>query len=108
MHFRRNQGRARAEGGSDAWADLQAVADPLAGLSDEDEAAEAGTLYRRAVEQVRGDFEEQTWRAFWLTVVEGRSAAALAADLGMTTVAVRQAKFRVLRRLKEELGELLD
>jgi RNA polymerase sigma-70 factor (ECF subfamily) len=60
------------------------------------------------VEQVRGDFEEQTWQAFWLTVVEGRSATVLAPELGMTAAAVRQAKARVLRRLKEELGELLD
>ena len=108
MHFRRNQGRARAEGGSDAWAGLQEVADPLGGLSDEDEADEAGALHRRALEQVRGDFEEQTWQAFWLTTVEGRSAVALAAELGMTPAGVRQAKARVLRRLRQELGDLLD
>jgi RNA polymerase sigma-70 factor (ECF subfamily) len=107
MHFRRNQGRARATGGSNAWADLQAVADPLAGDPAEDK-AEGGALYRRAVELVRGDFEEQTWQAFWLTAVEGRSAAALAPELGMTPAGVRQAKARVLRRLRQELGELLD
>jgi RNA polymerase sigma-70 factor (ECF subfamily) len=107
LHFRRNQGRAQAEGGSDAWAELQAVVDPLAGQPQE-ETADARALYRRAMELVRGDFEEQTWQAFWLTVVEGRSAAVLAPELGMTPAGVRQAKARVLRRLKDELGELLD
>ena len=32
----------------------------------------------------------------------------VAADLGMTTGAVRKAKARVLRRLRDEFGELLD
>jgi RNA polymerase sigma-70 factor (ECF subfamily) len=107
LHFRRNRGRPRAEGGSDAWRDLQSVADPLA-IPDEGEEAEFGQLYRRAVDQVRGEFQERIWQAFWLTIIEGRSPAALADDLGMTPAAIRQAKSRVLRRLKQEMGELLD
>jgi RNA polymerase sigma-70 factor (ECF subfamily) len=106
-HRRRNGGRPRAEGGSDALGRLQDVADPLAG-SPEEEESEAGQLYRRAVEQVRGEFEERTWRAFWLTVIEGRSPAALGAELGVSAAAVRQAKARVLRRLRKELGDLLE
>jgi len=64
-------------------------------------------LYRRALEQVRSEFEEPTWRAFWLTTVEDRAPVALADELGMTPAAIRQAKSRVLRRLKREMGELL-
>jgi RNA polymerase sigma-70 factor (ECF subfamily) len=107
LHFRRSQGRAQAEGGSDAWAQLQDVADPLAGSPDGED-AEVGRLYRRALEEVRGEFEERTWQAFWLTVVEGRAPAALAGELGMSPAAVRQAKSRVLRRLKQEVGDLID
>jgi RNA polymerase sigma-70 factor, ECF subfamily len=107
LHFRREHGRARAEGGSGAWQGLLGVADPLAAL-DEGEEAEVGQLYRRAVELVRGEFQERTWRAFWLVAVEGRAPAALADELGMSPAAIRQAKSRVLRRLKQELGELLD
>jgi RNA polymerase sigma-70 factor (ECF subfamily) len=107
LHFRLNRGRPQAEGGSDAWQNLQSLADPLA-VPDEGEEAEVGQLYRRAVEQVRGEFQERTWQAFWLTVIDGRSPAALAEDLGMTPAAIRQAKSRVLRRLKQEMGELLD
>jgi RNA polymerase sigma-70 factor (ECF subfamily) len=58
--------------------------------------------------QVRGDFEEKTWQAFWLTVVEGRLAATLTRDLGMLPASIRQAKSRVLRRLKQEVGDLLE
>jgi len=105
--FRRNQGHPRAEGGADALARLEGLPDPLV-VSDEDEADQVGQLYRRALEQVRSEFEERTWQAFWLTVIEGRSPAALVTDLGMSTAAIRQAKSRVLRRLKREVGDVLD
>jgi RNA polymerase sigma-70 factor (ECF subfamily) len=104
---RRTQGRPQAAGGSDAWQNLQEVADPLPGPGEE-EAVEVGRLYVRTLELVRGEFEERTWQAFWLTVVENREPAALAAELGMTANNIRQAKSRVLRRLREEAGELLD
>jgi RNA polymerase sigma-70 factor (ECF subfamily) len=57
------------------------------------------------VELVRGEFEERTWQAFWLTVIDGRSTAAVAAQTGVTPAAVRQARSRILRRLKEEVGD---
>jgi RNA polymerase sigma-70 factor, ECF subfamily len=107
LHYRRSAGQPRAEGGSDAWARLQAVPDPLAGFEQEEE-VEFGLVCHRIMEQVRDDFEEHTWRAFWLTVIENRSPAALAEELGMSTAAIRQAKSRVLRRLKQEVGELLE
>ena len=52
---------------------------------------------------VRGDFEEKTWQAFWRLAVEGHSAAEIAEDLQMTDAAVRQSKYRVLCRLRDEL-----
>ena len=106
LHIRRNHGQPRAEGGSDAWRHLQDVPDPLANVGDA-EAVEMSHLYKRALEQVRCEFEEQTWQAFWLCAVEDLSPATLAERLGMTPAAIRQAKSRVLRRLKREMGELL-
>jgi RNA polymerase sigma-70 factor (ECF subfamily) len=106
-YFRRNQDRVHAEGGSDALAQMLEIPDPLAGPA-EGEDTEVGRLYQRALEQVRCEFEERTWQAFWLTVVEGRSPAALAAELGTSEMNIRQAKSRVLRRLKQEVGDLID
>jgi RNA polymerase sigma-70 factor (ECF subfamily) len=83
------------------------VADPLPG-PDAEETAENSQLYRRALEQVRSEFEAHTWQAFWRTAIEDRSPATLAGELGMTPAAIRQAKSRVLRRLKQEMGELLQ
>jgi RNA polymerase sigma-70 factor (ECF subfamily) len=107
LYFRRNQGRVLAEGGSDAWEQLQNVADPLTGPVPGEE-TEIGLLYQRALDEVRGEFEERTWQAFWLTVIEGRTPAGLAGELAMTETNIRQAKSRVLRRLKQEVGDLLD
>jgi RNA polymerase sigma-70 factor (ECF subfamily) len=107
LHFRRSQGKAQAEGGSDALHKLQQTPDPLAGR-EEEEGTEMAQVYRRALEQVRAAFEEPTWQAFWRTAIEGQSPTALTAELSMTPAAIRQAKSRVLRRLRDELGEVLE
>jgi RNA polymerase sigma-70 factor (ECF subfamily) len=107
LYFRRNQGRPQPEGGSDALGRLQELADPMPD-SAEEEAREVSQWYRRAVEQVRGEFEDRTWHMFWRAVIDGRPTAAVAEELQVTAAAVRQAKSRVLRRLKEEIGELLE
>lgn len=62
---------------------------------------------RRALELMRSEFSENAWRACWEHVVEGRPAAEIAEQLGMTVNAVYIAKSRVLRRLREELAHLL-
>jgi RNA polymerase sigma-70 factor (ECF subfamily) len=105
--YRRYRGQPQATGGSDALHDLQDVADPLPGPGEE-ESLEIDLLYRRALELVRGEFAERTWQAFWMTVVEGREPAMLTEELHMTVNNIRQAKSRVLRRVREEVGDLLD
>lgn len=65
-------------------------------------------LVTRALAVMRADFEEKTWKACWEVVVAGRSASDVAKELDLTVGAVYAAKFRVLDRLRHELGELLD
>lgn len=65
-------------------------------------------LVARALEIMKSDFRETTWRACWEAVVSGRSAAEIAAELGITEVAVWSAKSKVLRRLREELEGMMD
>jgi RNA polymerase sigma-70 factor (ECF subfamily) len=107
LHFRRNHGRPQGEGGSDAWQNLQEVADPLPGPW-QDETAEMSKVYQRALEQVRCEFEERTWQAFWAITIDGRLPQTLTEELGMSIGTLRQAKLRVLRRLRQEIGDLLD
>ena len=107
VHFRRRKGRPPAEGGSEALRRLHAVADQP-GPEEEDEPAEMDALHLRALDLVRHAVEEKTWQAFYLSVCEERASAAVAAELGMTAANIRQARSRVLRRLKQELGEVAD
>lgn len=65
-------------------------------------------MWRRALELVRQEFEERTFEMFWLTAIENRSPRAVAADKDVSPAAVRMAKSRILRRLKEEFGELIQ
>jgi RNA polymerase sigma-70 factor (ECF subfamily) len=64
-------------------------------------------LATQALRLMQTDFDQATWRACWATVVEGRPAGAVAKELGMTVGAVYSARSRVLRRLREELRDLL-
>ena len=63
-------------------------------------------LPERVLELVKSGCGEQTWKAFWATVVLGDSAADVAARLGMSVTSVYQAKSRILRRLRKRMSEL--
>jgi RNA polymerase sigma-70 factor (ECF subfamily) len=56
---------------------------------------------------VRPDFSPATWESFRRFALDGLPAAEVAAGLGMTENAVIRAKSRILKRLREEAGELL-
>jgi RNA polymerase sigma factor (sigma-70 family) len=58
-------------------------------------------LFAWACTQVRGAVTDTTWQAFWRTAMEGQSGKQVAADLGLSVVAVYRARSRVLARLKE-------
>ena len=84
---------------------------PSLGESKVDTATVRGVICERALYLIRSEFRETSWKAFWGTAVEGRATADVAADLHMTSMAVRKAKSRVLRRLRDEfdgLGEIED
>jgi RNA polymerase sigma factor (sigma-70 family) len=63
-------------------------------------------LFALACEQVRRDFNETTWQAFWLTAIQGKSGKEVAGVLNMTTAAVYLAKRRVIARLRHQIDYL--
>jgi RNA polymerase sigma-70 factor (ECF subfamily) len=65
-------------------------------------------LLQRTLELIRPEFQEKTWWAFREHTLEGRPAAAVGAELGMTEGAVYSARFRVMSRLRDELAGFLD
>lgn len=109
-HFRRRKKQDRAVGGSEALHRLAEVAD-----IDSDEEGETETvdhesrsiLFHQALEAIRGEFHEKTWRAFWRVAVDDCTPAEVAAELEMKPGAVRVAKCRVLQRLRKDFGDLL-
>jgi RNA polymerase sigma-70 factor (ECF subfamily) len=58
------------------------------------------------LEFIRSEFEPRTWQMFWRSVVDGVATATVGAELGVSAAAVRQARSRVLRRLREEAAGL--
>jgi RNA polymerase sigma-70 factor (ECF subfamily) len=104
-HFRRLHQHIAAAGGSDFYALMLNSPDPCAEPDDEERVL-YGQLYRRTLEFIRGEFELRTWQMFWRSVIDGSPTAAVAAESGVSEAAVRQARSRVLRRLRAEAAEL--
>jgi RNA polymerase sigma-70 factor, ECF subfamily len=105
--FRKSRREPAGEGGSEALNRLSALPDaPSADADDSGEKQADRGLFGHALSLIRTEFEPRTWQAFWLTAVEGRRPDEVSSELMMSPGAVRVAKSRVLRRLREELGEL--
>ena len=62
-------------------------------------------VFRWAVRQVRKEFHQATWDAFWLTAVEGRAVAVVAEELAKNPGAIYAARSRVIRRIQEKVTE---
>jgi RNA polymerase sigma-70 factor, ECF subfamily len=105
-HFRKLGREPGGAGGTEAQLLFTRLPDDFPDGEDSDGGTTDRGLFDRALELIRGEFEERTWQAFWLTAVEDRPAGEVAAELAMTSGAVRVAKSRVLRRLREEMSEL--
>lgn len=105
--LRRRAARPEAQGGTEALQQFRLLpqAPPEATNPSLWIDAEAGLL-TRAIDLVRGEFEPTTWQAFWRVTVDGQATNVVAAELGISPEAVRQAKYRVRRRLRQELERL--
>lgn len=111
-HFRRTAREAQAAGGTDAQIYFSQLAAPLVESEvleegDTQEEAETRQLLQGALDHIRPQVHPQTWQAFWMVVVEGRTPEEVGEALGMRPGTVRVAKSRVLARLRTELGEVL-
>jgi RNA polymerase sigma-70 factor (ECF subfamily) len=63
-------------------------------------------LAQLAMDNIKSEFQDNTWQAFWMTAVEGAAAADVAKALGLSPGAIYVAKSRVLARLKAEVERL--
>jgi RNA polymerase sigma-70 factor (ECF subfamily) len=99
--------RVRPQGSGDSTTNRLLQEQP-----DEAEGVDAWELeYQRrlaalAMEHIKGEFHENTWRAFWLTAVEGQAVPEVSQLTGLSAGSIYVAKSRVLARLKEEVESM--
>lgn len=106
MNEWRTAGRRRVPSPAGEAVDaLQESDDDLARVDD----AEYGHyVATRALKLMQAEFQPTTWRACWLQVVDGYTAAEAAAEVGITEAAAYVAKSRVLRRLRQDVEGFLS
>jgi RNA polymerase sigma-70 factor (ECF subfamily) len=97
-----------ATGASDFEKMLDQMQDPESHLSRLWDQEHDRHVARRLLDLLEPEFEPATWRAFRLLVLEGKSTAEVAAELGLSANAVRIAKSRVLSRFRREAEGLID
>jgi RNA polymerase sigma-70 factor (ECF subfamily) len=105
--WKQKQSGQQGLGGSDAYEQFLEVPSCQDAPSPSSADEEAGILYRRALELIRRDFGERTWKAFWRVVIDGQRPRDVAGELDMTPGAVSSAKARVLARLRQEFAGLI-
>jgi RNA polymerase sigma-70 factor (ECF subfamily) len=104
LQAQRRQVRGSGDSGAQALLEEQAGHDDGTGAQWDQEYERSAFTW--AAERVRGEFHEATWRAFWMTAVEGQAPRDVGRQLGLSPGAVYVAKSRVIARLREEVREL--
>jgi RNA polymerase sigma-70 factor (ECF subfamily) len=107
-HYRGLAARPAAAGGTAHRERMHEVV-----ASPPDESSDSGRreltgLHKRALDLIEAEFPPHQWRAFLDVTATGRPPADVAAELGISVWSVYQAKSRILRRLREELDDLMD
>lgn len=87
---------------------LAQLSDPHSDLSHQWDLEHDKQVFRQLLELVQPDFSASTWQAFTKFALEGLQAAQVSQELGISEGAVMQAKFRILKRLRQEAEELVD
>jgi RNA polymerase sigma-70 factor, ECF subfamily len=65
-------------------------------------------LFRWAMEEIHLEVSATSWKAFLQTAVDGRDAATVAQDLGITVSNVYTSKCRVVAKIRDKIAELED
>lgn len=108
---RRSGLQTAGQGGSTALRQLQALPAVDSGLEEEasNEPTTSGDqiqLVRRAMQQVRDEFTARTWEIFTRSVIDQVATRVVAEQFSITDATVRQIRSRVLRRLRQQMGDL--
>jgi len=106
-NHRKRQSRKPAIGWGPCDAFLDGLAKPNSELAREWDLDHDRHIFQKLQKAVQPGFAPATWEAFRRFALDGLPAAQVAAELGLTVNAVTLAKSRILKRLREEAGDLL-
>jgi len=106
-NYRRKRQRRPVVGLDPADGFLERLSDPNDDLAREWNQDHDKHVVEKLLAVVQSDFNPTTWVAFQRFGVDGVPAGRVAEELGLSENAVILAKSRVLKRLREEAGELL-
>src|SRR5262249_23306659 len=93
---------------SDFARQLDQLEDPHSDLGRQWDLEHDRHVLARLLELIEPELQPPTWQAFRLHVLDGQPADAVADGLGVSTNVVFISKSRVLARLREEAGDLID
>ncbi len=101
--MQRERRRIRGQGGTDFLEILERAPDE----TDNERVREYEyELVLWAAGEVRGEFRDTSWKAFWATHVDGRSVAEMAAELGVTPGAIYMSRCRIMARIRAKIAEV--
>ena len=103
LRSQRNQPIGR--GGSD-FLNLQAELPSKDSGNDELQREYEREVFLFAAEQVRREFRDQSWQAFWRTTIEGQPVDDVARDLEVERGTVYMSRSRIMARIRARITEL--
>ncbi len=107
IDFLRKQARDRIRTNGELNRDWSEPASPSPNESAEFRRQFEKQIFWVIAQEVRGQVQEKTWKAFWETEIQQRPVAAIARELELSTGAIYIARSRVLARLKKEVQKRL-
>lgn len=93
-------------GGDDNW--LLHVSSPETTESTAEDRIETNLVYERATRLIESEFSARDCSAFKLSVIEGLTGEEVARQLEITPNSVYIARCRILKRLRDEFGDVMD
>jgi RNA polymerase sigma-70 factor (ECF subfamily) len=107
-HWKSRRQQPRAALGADGDRVLAQLEDPNSALARQWDQEHDRHVFQKLLAIVQADFDAQSWQAFTRFALDGQPAADVARDLALSERAVIQAKFRILKRLREEGAGLIE
>ena len=101
--------RERKQTGGVGGSDLVAVLQNVVDKPDEQHVRQyEHELIVWAAEQVRHEFLESSWRAFWATVIDERPVDDVAVELGVTAGSIYMSRSRIMAKIRKKVAEVND